>query len=641
MFMKITNLGGFTSVNAFVEDKLRRCNMSDKSFRALFSLMFSEESNILWEESRGYRISKTTYGEARAMALKKAGALKAQLGEVEPDAVVGICMENSLDWILTFWAVLAIGCRPLLLNLRLDPETLAYALRVTNAAAVVSDSQTFETRTILSSELDREASYMPADFGSEIMVMSSGTSTNVKICAYTAEEFYCQIQGSYSIIQKCTQVKRHYEGQLKLLAFLPFYHIFGLVAVYVWFALFSRTFVRLNDMQPQTVTNTIKRHKVTHIFAVPLFWETVYEQAMRTIRERGEDTVKKFEKGMRIMSKLGDSPLADRFSKLAFKEVRENMFGESVQFMITGGSCISEQVLTFFNAIGYRLANGYGMSEIGITSLELSSKRSLLDSASVGLPMMGIEYRINDKGELQVRGKAMAKEIIEDGERHGNSDWFNTHDLATFDGKCYRILGRQDDLIVASGGENLNPNLIEHRMELDGVRGVALVGAKENGKTVPTLLVSVNKYITAARLGGIEAQIKEKLAALRLSGQIGRVFFTDDSLMTGNEFKLNRTRLAAALENGELSEVVPDRALVGRADDEIARKLTVMFSLALGRPEDEIGYDADFFADLGGSSLDYFSLIAGLRDEFGVSFTSGDMSRSTVRQLHDYIIERV
>ena len=48
--------------------------------------------------------------------------------------------------------------------------------------------------------------------------------------------------------------------------------------------------------------------------------------------------------------KLGDSPLADRFSKLAFKEVREGMFGESVQFMITGGSCISEQVLTFFNA---------------------------------------------------------------------------------------------------------------------------------------------------------------------------------------------------------------------------------------------------------------------------------------------------
>ena len=639
--MKITNLGGFSSVNAFVEDKLRRYNMSDKSFRALFSLMFSEENNILWEESRGYRISKTTYGQARSLTLHKASTLKTQLGELKPDAVIGIYMDNSLDWILTFWAILAIGCRPLLLNRRLDTETLEYALRVTNAAAVISDGQSFSVKTILSGELVEGANYMPADFGSEILVMSSGTSAHVKICAYTAEEFYNQIQGSYSIIKKCTKVKEHYEGELKLLTFLPFYHIFGLVAVYVWFAFFSRTFVRLNDMQPQTITNTIKRHKVTHIFAVPLFWEKVYEQAMRTIRDRGEETVKKFEKGMRISRKLGDSALADAFSKLAFKEVREGMFGESVVFMITGGSCISPQVLEFFNAIGYRLADGYGMSEIGISSLELSRKRSLLNSGSVGLPMMGIEYEINSDGELRVRGKAMAKYIIEDGEKRGNSDWFNTHDLASFDGKCYRILGRQDDLIVAANGENLNPNLIETRITPDGVRGVALVGVTENGKTVPTLLVSVNKYITAARLGGIETQIKEQLAQLKLSGQIGRIFFTEDSLLKDNEFKLNRTRLAKELSGGTLTEVVPDMALVGREDDEISRKITAMFSLALSKPEDEISYDADFFVDLGGSSLDYFSLVAGLRDEFGVSFTSGDMSRSTVRALHDYIQEKM
>ena len=639
--MKITNLGGFSSVNAFVEDKLRRYNMSDKSFRAVFSLMFSEENNILWEESRGYRISKTTYGQARSLTLHKASTLKTQLGELKPDAVIGIYMDNSLDWILTFWAILALGCRPLLLNRRLDTETLEYALRVTNAAAVISDGQSFSVKTILSGELVEGANYMPADFGSEILVMSSGTSAHVKICAYTAEEFYNQIQGSYSIIKKCTKVKEHYEGELKLLTFLPFYHIFGLVAVYVWFAFFSRTFVRLNDMQPQTITNTIKRHKVTHIFAVPLFWEKVYEQAMRTIRDRGEETVKKFEKGMRISRKLGDSALADAFSKLAFKEVREGMFGESVVFMITGGSCISPQVLEFFNAIGYRLADGYGMSEIGITSLELSRKRSLLNSGSVGLPMMGIEYEINSDGELRVRGKAMAKYIIEDGEKRGNSDWFNTHDLASFDGKCYRILGRQDDLIVAANGENLNPNLIETRITPDGVRGVALVGVTENGKTVPTLLVSVNKYITAARLGGIETQIKEQLAQLKLSGQIGRIFFTEDSLLKDNEFKLNRTRLAKELSEGNLTEVVSDMALVGREDDEISRKITAMFSLALSKPEDEIGYDADFFVDLGGSSLDYFSLVAGLRDEFGVSFTSGDMSRSTVRALHDYIQEKM
>ena len=639
--MKITNIGGYPSVNSYVDAKLERYNSSDKSFEALFELMFSERENVLWEESKGYRISKTTYAQARENVLIRAARLRELLPNAKESSVVGLYMDNSLDWIEVFWAILCAGFCPLLLNLRLDDDTLEYALRVTDAAAVVSDGKRFSAKTVLADELTQGAPCPGKNkFGTAVMVMSSGTSSHVKICAYTAGEFYCQIQGSYSIIRQCTQVKKHYEGELKLLTFLPFYHIFGLVAVYIWFAFFSRTFVRLNDMQPQTITNTIKRHKVTHIFAVPLFWEKVYEQAMRTISERGEKTVKKFNKGMEISRKLGDSPLSDVFSKKAFREVRDGMFGESVQFMITGGSYISSQVMEFFNAIGYRLADGYGMSEIGITSVELSGKRSRLNSCSVGTPMMGMEYKINPDGELLVRGKAMAKYIIEDGEKHSNEGWFNTHDLASFENGCYRILGRRDDLIIAPNGENLNPNLIESKLEVSGVRGVCLVAAQENEKHVPTLLVSVSKYITGERLSAVEKQLRAKIAGLNLSGQITRLVFVEDSLMTDAEFKLNRARLSKTLGNGELTEVVPDRALAGRADDEIARKITLMFAMALQKPEDEIGYDADFFTDLGGTSLDYFSLVAGLRDEFRVSFHTGDMSLSTVRELHDYILEK-
>ena len=639
--MNLTNLGGYPSIDSFVDAKLRRCSSSDKSFESLFELMFSERENVLWEESRGYRISKTTYAQARQHILSRAYSLKKLLPNAGKGSVVGLYMDNSLGWIEVFWAILRAGFSPLLLNLRLDDGTLDYALRVTNAAAVISDGKSFSVKTIPAGELSLDAPKIETkDFGDSVMVMSSGTSSHVKICGYTSEEFICQIHGSYSIIKQCAQVKKHYEGELKLLTFLPFYHIFGLVAVYIWFAFFSRTFVRLNDMQPQTIINTIKRHKVTHIFAVPLFWEKVCEQAMRTISERGEKTVKKFEKGMNISRKLGDSAFSDLFSKKAFREVRDGMFGESVQFMITGGSYISPQVLEFFNAIGYRLADGYGMSEIGITSVELSSKRSLLNSCSVGMPMMGMEYKINENGELLVRGGAMAKFIIEDGEKHENSGWFNTHDLASFDGSCYRILGRRDDLIIAPNGENLNPNLIESKLDIAGTRGVCLVASNDNGKQAPALIVSVSQYITGERLSAVEKQLREKLAELNLSGQITRLVFTGDNLMRENEFKLNRSRLSKALDSGELTQVVPDRALKGRADDEIARKITLMFSMALQKPEDEIGYDADFFTDLGGTSLDYFSLVAGMRDEFRVSFQTGDMSMSTVRQLHDYILEK-
>ena len=200
-------------------------------------------------------------------------------------------------------------------------------------------------------------------FGEEILLMSSGTTSMPKICVYTAEEFYNQIRGSYGIIRRCAQMKKHYEGSLKQLTFLPFYHIFGLTAVYVWFAFFSRTFVRLNDMMPQTIVNTIKRHKVTHIFAVPLFWEKVRDQALSTIKNRGEETYKKFTRGLSIAEKIGDIPLlGDLFIKIAFREVRENLFGDSICFLISGGSSVSPEVLKFFNYIGYHLANGYGMT---------------------------------------------------------------------------------------------------------------------------------------------------------------------------------------------------------------------------------------------------------------------------------------
>ncbi|MBQ1437860.1 MAG: acyl--CoA ligase, partial [Ruminococcus sp.] len=269
-------LGGYTSIDAFVEAKLNKYSNSKHDFEALFEQMFSEGQNTMFEESRGYRIKKTTYAQAKEEILLRARTLKELLNGEMKNSVVGIYMENSLDWIEMFWAVIISGFRPLLMNMRLDDETLEYALKTCKAVAVISDEKEFSVRTVKCADIVAAESKIDAvGFGTEIFVMSSGTSANVKICAYTAEKFYWQIKGSYSMIKKCKQVKKHYEGELKLLTFLPFYHIFGLVAVYIWFAFFSRTFVRLNDMQPQTILNTIKRHKVTHIFAVPLFWEKV------------------------------------------------------------------------------------------------------------------------------------------------------------------------------------------------------------------------------------------------------------------------------------------------------------------------------------------------------------------------------
>ena len=329
--MKNYGLGQYDSIDAFVAAKLQRLDDAPAGFASLFELMFSEKENLMYEQSAGYRIRQTTYGEAYDDILRLTGELRRRLA-LPDGAVVGLSMDNSLLWLELFWAILRAGWRPLLINLRLSDADAAQALKDCGAQAVISDGRDYPVRTLRASELSKDGAPCGAEaFGEELLVMSSGTSGHVKLCAYSAEEFRCQIHDSYHIIRQCAPAKKHYDGYLKQLCFLPFYHVFGLIAMYIWFAFFSRAFVQLNDMAPQTIVNTIKRHKVTHIFAVPLFWETVYDQAVKTIKNRGEKTYQKFQKGMKLARRLRGMPaLAEAFSKAAFKEVRENLFGESI-----------------------------------------------------------------------------------------------------------------------------------------------------------------------------------------------------------------------------------------------------------------------------------------------------------------------
>ena len=633
--MRDYQIGGAKTINAFVAGKLRAFQEQGISFETLFALMFREAENVLYERSVGWKIETTTYGEARAHAEQRAARLRERLEGLDRDDVVGLYMDNSLAWIECFWAILMAGFRPLLMNLRLDGRLLEQALTEADCRAVISGSKRFSCFTISPAELEGEGLPAPAvPFGTALLVMSSGTSEHVKVCAYTAEEFYYQICDSYAIIRKCGQIKRFYDGHLKLLAFLPFYHVFGLIAMYIWFSFFSRTFVHLPDLAPETVVNTIRRHKVTHIFAVPLFWEKVYEQAMRGIRDRGEETVARFEKGVALWEKL-PAPLARAFSKRAFREVREKLFGESVQFMITGGSIIDPKILRFFNAIGYRLTNGYGMTEIGITSVELSASRRWLCQGYVGGPMRCAEYRLAEDGELLVRGKVIAKWVLTDGERTERGDWFHTRDLAVCEEDHYRLLGRKDDLIVGSGGENLNPNLLEPLLQPVGSGPVCLIGSKKGGKTVPVLLVPVDRYASAEELKTLREDAAAKIEAAGLQGEITKLALVPGPLLLPEEFKLNRLRLTRAWDSGELREIDPAACRGPLTDDELIQQITACFAKALYAQPEEIGPDEDFFLDLGGTSLDYFALREELREALGMTFPMESAELHTVRQFAD------
>lgn len=647
--MRLQNIAGCSSVGEYVKSKADKLRDGEQSFETLFGLMFSERENVFWEELHGYRILKTTYGGAYAEVLRMTAVIKCLLGDIEQDCVIGLNMQNRIEWIELFWAILRCGARPLLMNTRLDKGHLEAALRDSGAAAVISDSGSFSVRTVLLDDIMscKEVSAKADDvhFGTELLVMSSGTSDTIKLCAYSAEQVFCQLLNAEQVVGTSKNVKRHYEGELKLLTFLPFYHIFGLMAMYMWFAFYARTFVYLKDMSAQCILNTIRRHKVTHIFAVPLFWDKVYEQAMKKIAERGDKTLKKLERGLKISESLsGIKPLARAFRRIAFREVRDNLFGESVSFMITGGGAVRGEVLRFFGGIGYPLSNGYGMSEIGITSVELSEDVRILSSGSVGMPMQSVSYRINDKGELLTRGTSLCKCCYQGGRAVDiNKEWFNTRDLAREENGRYYILGRADDLMVSSSGENINPILIEDKFETDGVKRVCLINAGKAQCAVPVLLVSVNRYLSQKRRDEIINEVRERLSTLKLTSEIKDIVPVGEELIREGEFKLNRKRLTAEFMSGKLMTLGKEAGGGGetRRDslDDIEKQVLICFNKALGT---EIGFKSDFFLDAGGTSLEYFTLLSYIRDEFDVSLELSQESKlTTPEDFCSYIKERL
>ena len=185
--MKYHNLGQYRTINQFVNYKLESLKNSEDSFEALFDLMFSERDNVIYEYAYGYDKKQITYGESKDQAIllsKKIAGLN-----LPHHSVIAIYLDNNVAWVETFWAILRSGHHPLLLNMRLDDASLSEAIKETNCQLVITNGKKFLIPYITFKDLvSKEEKEISGEWGEEILFMSSGTSENVKICAYTAVE---------------------------------------------------------------------------------------------------------------------------------------------------------------------------------------------------------------------------------------------------------------------------------------------------------------------------------------------------------------------------------------------------------------------------------------------------------------------
>lgn len=615
---------------------------SDKTLRSVYNIMFSNEQFVLCESYDGFRIKKQTYGEIKKKIDGCSKGLYDLIGDTH--GFVALCMDNSPDWIVAFWSILKSGNKPYLVNLRYPDALTNRILKTLNIKYVISDGEcSLDGEVISVSSLFAEG-VVPEDvFENEVAFSSSATSMNEVVCFYNGFQVSEQILNFKSIVKLDPSIAIHYKGSIKQLAFLPFYHVFGLFAVYFWFTFFGRTLVFLKDYSAETILKTCRRHEVTHIFAVPMLWHTIEKQVVAAAKEQGEKKYKKLERGLKLSTSIQN--VFPRFgavvAKRLLKEVTDKLFGRSIVFCVNGGSYLKNSALYLLNGIGYNMHNGYGMSEIGITSVELRRKPKGRNENSIGRPFDSVDYKIGENGTLLVKGTSLCARKLVNGNEQSLEGWFDTGDVMREEDGNYYILGRQSDVVIGENGENINPDMIEKLFSIPSAKAFSVLGLEgENGQEL-SLVVAINPYITEEALLKMQQAIYETNNTLPTATAVRRFYFTFDELAPPTAIKVGRAQLLKKLESGDvkLTSFAEFKLTEPTAEDSVLmQKVKNIIAKVLRVSLEKITPATHIIHDLGATSIEYFSCLTAFSEEFGISnYQKTDKYCYTPKEICEYI----
>ncbi len=192
--------------------------------------------------------------------------------------------------------------------------------------------------------------------------------------------------------------------------------------------------------------------------------------------------------------------------------------GSRMRLFVSGSAPLPAQVLEEFRGLfGHTILERYGMTE---TLMNMSNPYSgERRPGSVGLPLPGISVKVQEDGEVLVRGPNVFAGYWgqADATRAAFCDgWFKTGDLAqrSSDG-YYTLRGRRSDVII-SGGFNIYPREIEEfLMEQPEVAEAAVVGVGDRvrGEVPIAFIVPAADIFDPAEL---DRRCREKLASFKV-----------------------------------------------------------------------------------------------------------------------------
>ncbi|MDD2216929.1 MAG: AMP-binding protein [Eubacteriales bacterium] len=449
--------------------------------------MFSNDTAYFTKNRPGGKYLPVKYKKVREDVLFFGTSL-AEMGLLgKKVAVIG---ENSYEWIVAYFSVVCGGGIIIPIDRELPAEEIANLLNRSGAEAIIfskkmeatikklGNDENSERLTIcMSSERKSEGLNMPDMIQTGRIVLSEGNRSfiNVEInpddcCAilYTsgttgiAKGVMLSHKNIISNVQNMSRFVRVTKDDVGL-SVLPMHHTYEMTC-HIFTSFYQGMPVAICEGLKHIIKN-MNEAQVTVMLAVPLIFESMHKKIFKTAQQK--DKLENMTKAIKVSRKLrlyNNLPLMRKI----FKEVHE-LTGNRIRLFIAGGAAIDPKVVQDFEAMGFPMIQGYGMTEASPIIAVNMDRYSKADA--VGLVMPGTEVEIIEKdkdgiGEIIVKSDSVMlgyyqnPEATEEATKDG---WLYTGDYGymTDDGFLY-VSGRKKNVIVTKNGKNIFPEEVEY-----------------------------------------------------------------------------------------------------------------------------------------------------------------------------------
>jgi long-chain acyl-CoA synthetase len=335
------------------------------------------------------------------------------------------------------------------------------------------------------------------------------------------------------------------------LSVLPLHHVYECTAGFL-FPLSRGASVAFSEGVRYIMKN-MKEINPSKMLCVPLLIETMYSKMWANIRKKGiEEKVKKVIKTTNLIK-----PEAARIAakRKVFAELHEAMGGR-LDLIVSGGAPIDPQVLKGMRDFGFRVIQGYGLTECGPLAA-LNPDRAAKD-ASAGKALPGGELKIANPspdgiGEICYRGDNVMLGYYKQPEATAQvkrSGWLHTGDLGYMDEDGYLyITGRKKNIIVTANGKNIFPEELEtYILRSPYVAECVVVGIMNERKRDYDIVALVYPDLAYAKeaLGVYASQrnVYERISEdiRRVNGTVQSYKHVDMLILREEEFPKNSSR---------------------------------------------------------------------------------------------------